>query len=90
VYRRAVAVRSNRVNVLLDDERALKLRRLADRTHTNPGTLARSLLSTALDEADPDPRNVTTLLDRIDGAWDDAAAGLDEVRAGKGIPLDEL
>jgi hypothetical protein len=78
------------VNVVLDDERAQKLRRLADRTHTNPGTLARSLLSTALDEADPDPRSVTSVLDRIDGAWEDAAGGLDEVRGGKGIPLDEL
>ena len=80
----------NRVNVILDDERTLKLRRLADRTHMSPGTLARSLLSTALDEADPDPRNVTALLDRIDGAWDDATAGLEEIRAGKGIQLDDL
>jgi hypothetical protein len=90
VYGSAVSARTNRVNVILDEERALKLRRLADRTHTNPGTLARSLLSTALDEADPDPRRVTALLDRIDGAWDDATAGLDEVSAGKGLPLDGL
>jgi hypothetical protein len=82
--------RSTRVNIILDEERASKLRRLAERTHTNAGTLARSLLSTALDEADPDPRSITALLDRIDGAWDDAQAGLDEVRAGKGIPLGDL
>ena len=37
-----------RVNVTLDAEHALKLRQLAERTHTNEGTLARSLLSTAL------------------------------------------
>ncbi len=80
----------NRVNVVLDDERALKLRRLAQRTHTNPGTLARSLLSTALDEADPDPRSITALLDGIDGAWEDAMAGVEEAKAGKGIPLEEL
>jgi hypothetical protein len=80
----------NRVNVVLDDERALKLRRLAERTHTNPGTLARSLLSTALDEADPDPRTVTDLLDRIDGAWEDAVAGLAESKSGEGIPLEDL
>lgn len=79
-----------RVNVVLDEERSLKLRRLAERTHTNPGTLARSLLSTALDEADPDPRSIADLLDRIDGAWEDAAAGSDEIRSGKGIPLGEL
>ncbi len=85
-----MATMPNRVNVILDDERALKLRRLAERTHTNPGTLARSLLSTALDEADPDPRGVTALLDGIDGAWDKAQVGLHEARSGSGVPLEEL
>jgi hypothetical protein len=79
-----------RVNVVLDEERALKLRHLAERTHTNPGTVARSLLSTALDEADPDPRSITDLLDRIDGAWEDALAGSEELKAGQGIALGEL
>ena len=79
-----------RVNIVLDEERAVKLRRLADRTHTSPGTLARSLLSTALDDADPDPATITDVLDRIPGAWDDAVAGSEEIKAGKGIPLDEL
>lgn len=85
-----MAPKSSRVNIVLDEERSLKLRRLADRTHTNAGTLARSLLSTALDEADPDPRTITDLLDRIDGAWEDAIAGSEELRLGKGIPLGDL
>jgi hypothetical protein len=85
-----MARQSTRVNIVLDEERAAKLRRLAERTHTNAGTLARSLLSTALDEADPDPRSVTMLLDRIDGAWDDAMRGVSEVQAGEGIPLEDL
>jgi len=80
----------NRVNVVLDEERALKLRRLAERTHTSPGTLARSLLSTALDEADPDPRDVTALLDGIDGAWERAHEGLADARAGRVVPLEDL
>jgi hypothetical protein len=42
-----------RVNVTLDELHAEKLRRLAERTHVNEGTIARSLLSSALDEADP-------------------------------------
>ena len=88
-YRSAVAPSATRVNIVLDGERAAKLRRLADRTHTNPGTLARSLLSTALDDADPDPRNVTEVLDRIEGAWEDAVAGLQEIRSGKGMRLGE-
>ena len=79
-----------RVNVTLDEPYAEKLRRLAQRTHVNEGTLARSLLQTALDEADPDPRNVTALLDGIEGAFERAQLGLEQARAGEGIPLDEL
>lgn len=79
-----------RVNIVLDEARAAKLRRLAERTHSNAGSLARSLLSSALDEADPDPRNVTDLLDRIDGAWEDALRGTAEANAGEGTPLEDL
>jgi hypothetical protein len=79
-----------RVNVTLDELHAEKLRRLAERTHVNEGTIARSLLSSALDEADPDPRNVTALLDGIPGAFERAERGLAQVRAGEGKPLSEL
>jgi predicted transcriptional regulator len=82
--------RPNRVNIVLDDEHSTKLRRLAERTHTNPGTIARSLLSTALDEADPDPRNVTALLDSIPGAFDRAERGRAEAEAGHGTRLEDL
>jgi predicted transcriptional regulator len=80
----------NRVNVVLDDERATKLHRLAERTHTNPGTIARSLLATALDDADPDARNVTDLLDSIPGAFERAEEGRVEARAGVGTSLGDL
>jgi hypothetical protein len=80
----------NRVNVTLDEPHAEKLRRLADRTHVNEGTLARSLLMTALDQADPDPANVTALLDTIPGAFERAERGLAEVKAGRGRPLADL
>jgi hypothetical protein len=82
--------KANRVNVTLDDVHAEKLRRLAERTHVNEGTIARSLLSSALDEADPDPRNVTALLDRIPGAFEQAELGLMQIRGGEGKPLSEL
>jgi hypothetical protein len=81
---------ANRVNVTLDGAHAEKLRRLADRTHVNEGTLARSLLMTALDEADPDAANVTALLDGIPGAFERAERGLAEVKAGRGLPLTDL
>jgi hypothetical protein len=80
----------NRVNVTLDDVYAEKLRRLAERTHVNEGTLARSLLSTALDEADPDARTVAELLDGIPGAFERAQLGLGQARAGLGVPLEEM
>jgi hypothetical protein len=85
-----VMTKTSRLNVVLDEEHAVKLRRLADRTHTNPGTIARSLLSAALEEADPDPRNVTELLDRIPGAFDRAQAGAEEAKSGLGTPLEDL
>jgi hypothetical protein len=82
--------KSSRVNVLLDEEHAVKLSRLAARTYVNPGTLARSLLSMALDQADPDPATVTALLDAIPNAFDRAQQGLREAQSGQGIPLEEL
>lgn len=82
--------RPTRFNVQLDERRAMKLHELAERTHVNPGTLARSLLSTALDEADPDPASIVELLDAIPGAYERARHGLEEIRAGKGVPLDEI
>lgn len=82
--------RSNRINVLLDDEHAARLHRLADRSFVNAGTLARSLLSNALDQVDPDAASVTAILDSIPGAYERALEGLDDVRAGRVIPLADL
>jgi predicted transcriptional regulator len=79
-----------RLNITLDDEQADKLARLADRTHIQPGTIARSLLSSAIDDADPDARNVTELLDGINGAFARAELGREQAQTGDTISLDEL
>ncbi len=79
-----------RFNIQLDDLPARKLRELAERTHVHPGTLARSLLTRALEEADPDPASVVDLLDSIPGALEKAREGVRQVRAGRGILLDEI
>lgn len=79
-----------RLNITLDDEQAEKLSRLADRMHVQPGTIARSLLSSALDEADADARNVVALLDGLPGAYERARLGLEQAKAGDTIPLSEL
>jgi hypothetical protein len=81
---------TTRLNVTLDSEHAAKLAMLAERVHVQEGTLARSLLSSALDEADPDPRVITALLDGIPGAFEEAQLGLKQGREGKTVPLDEL
>ena len=81
---------TTRLNVTLDSEHAAKLSLLAERTHVQEGTLARSLLSSALDEADPDPRTVTALLEGIPGAVENAQLGLQQAREGKTVPLDAL
>jgi hypothetical protein len=64
-----------RLNITLEDEQAEKLARLADRMHLQPGTAARSLLSSALDDADLNARNVVELLGGIPGAYERAQLG---------------
>jgi hypothetical protein len=81
---------SGRLNVTLDQEYTVKLARLAQRTHVQEGTLARSLLSHAIDEADVDPDNVVQILDGISGAFERAQLGLEQARNKLTTPLDEL
>jgi predicted transcriptional regulator len=81
---------AKRINVTLDPDHAHKLTRLAERTHIQEGTLARSLLSTALDDADPDAARITEVLDAIPGAWERTQEGLAQAARGEGTPLDEL
>jgi hypothetical protein len=81
---------ADRINVTLDPEYAAKLSRLAERMHVQEGTLAKSLLSTALDGADPDAETIVDLLDAIAGAHERAQEGIAQARRGEGIPLDDL
>jgi hypothetical protein len=81
---------SHRLNITLDEEQAAKLARLAARVHVNEGTLARSLLSSAIDDADPDPVSVVAVLDGIDGAWERAELGRRQAASGQTISLNDL
>lgn len=85
-----MATPARRVNVTLDEEHAQKLANLAAKTHLQEGTLARSLLSSALDQANPDPASITQILESIPGSWERVQQGLAEARRGEGTPLDEL
>ena len=79
-----------RLNITLDDEQAEKLWRLSRRMHLQPGTVARSLLSSAIDDADPDSRNVAELLDAIPASFERAQLGLRQSGTGETITLDAL
>jgi hypothetical protein len=85
-----VKVASTRLNITLDGESAVKLARMAKRIHVQEGTLARSLLATALDEADPGARTISEVLDAIPGAWERAQQGLEQARSGDTLALDAL
>jgi predicted transcriptional regulator len=79
-----------RLNITLDDEPAEKLARLAERMHVQPGTVARSLLTNALDDADPDARNIAELLDGIPEVYERAQLGLKQAEAGETVSVDDL
>lgn len=79
-----------RINVSLEPEYSEKLARLAARMHVQEGTLVKSLLSTALDSADPDAEHIVGLLDAIPGAHERTLEGIEHARRGEGIPLSEL
>lgn len=82
--------RGYRLNVTLDPEHAEKLGRMAERAYAQEGTLARSLLSRAIDEADIDGRTMVDLLDGIPGALERARLGGEQGRRGETVPLEEL
>ena len=64
--------------------------RLAERAHVREDTLARSLLSLAIEEADPEARHIVAVLDGIPGAYEHAMQSLERAHAGETIALDEL
>lgn len=91
VYAAPMAQNSpRRLNVTLDDAHAGKLSRLAERTHLQEGTLARSLLSQAIDAAEPDAEHVVALLDGIPDGFERARQGSEQIRSGQSVPLEEL
>ncbi|MDP9022841.1 MAG: hypothetical protein M3N57_09140 [Actinomycetota bacterium] len=81
---------THRLNITLDAEHASKLSRLAARVHVNEGTLARSLLTSAIDDSDPDPHTIVALLDAIDGAFERAQLGRHQASSGDTVALDDL
>lgn len=82
-----MAEESIRLNVTLAPDTGEKLARIAKRMRMREGTIASSLLSQAIDEADPDAAHIVALLDGIPGAWDRIDAGVADARAGRTVPF---
>jgi hypothetical protein len=81
---------SKRVNVTLDEEHAAALSRLADRAHVSDGTLAKSLLTDAIEGADPDARTMTEILEGMPGLAERVNAAEQQVERGEHSELSEL
>jgi predicted transcriptional regulator len=79
-----------RINVVLDEEHATKLQDIAGRMYVQPGTVARSLLSMAIDQVDSEAATITAMLDAIPGAWERTQEGVADAKAGRVVPLDQL
>ncbi len=86
VHPKAMSGRTTRFNIQLDERHALKLHQLAERTHVNPGTLARSLLSTALDETAPDPSSIGSCWTRFPAPRSGCPSPPVDPRWGSGVP----
>ena len=63
---------------------------MAEQSHVAEGTLARSLLSRAIDDAEIDGRTMVEILNGIPGARQRIALAREQIARGEGIPLDEL
>jgi hypothetical protein len=81
---------ADRVVITLDPGHAARLARLARLADLPVDTLAGSLLSTAIEEADPDAGTIAALLDGIPGAYGRAIRAREQADAGQVIDLDDL
>lgn len=81
---------AHQLEIQLDPENAARLERLAKLAGVPEATLARSLLSMAIEDADPDASSTTAILDGVPGAYERAIQSLDQADAGESIALDDL
>jgi hypothetical protein len=58
--------------------------------YVQPGTIARSLLSTAIDQVDTEATTITAILEAIPGAWERTQEGLADLKANRVVALDQL
>lgn len=78
------------LNITLEPEHAARLARLARLTGVPESTLARMMLSRAIEEADPDAGSIVAILEGIPGVYEHVMDSLEQGRQGGGIGLDDL
>lgn len=76
--------------VTLDDEHAAALSRLANRAHVSDGTLAKSLLTNAIEGADPSAATVTEMLEGMPGLLGRIETAERQLESGDYTELSEL
>jgi hypothetical protein len=81
---------AHQISLNLDDASAARLAMLAERAHAQQDDLAVTLLAEALAEFEREPTDLTSMLDRIPGAWNRMQLGQEQARRGETIGLDEL
>jgi|tagenome__1003787_1003787.scaffolds.fasta_scaffold17403304_1 predicted transcriptional regulator len=79
-----------RINVTLEPETAERLARMARWAHVPEGTMARMLISRAVDDNEAAPAHVAAIIGAIPGAWDDVRRGLAEYDRGEAVDIDDL
>jgi hypothetical protein len=78
------------MDVVLDEEHAEALQRLAEKTGSSPAEVARALLARALDTSQRDAGRLTSLLERIPGAAEAVREAERDAAANRAIPLDRI
>jgi hypothetical protein len=79
---------ARRLNITFESGHAVRMARLAWLAGVPEGTLARLLLSKAIEESDPGARSIVPVLDGIPGAHEHAIDSLERAREGEAIERD--
>ena len=82
--------RNDSITIPLNVGDRRRLREIAERTCASETSIAHTLLSLALDDADVDAEVMTEIIEGIPGVLDHIAEAREQLDRGEGIPLEDL